>query len=301
MLSNSEDSADKWGIKEGPIPCVDMKLDYCYDDDAGNLSSSYKNNPECWNKKLYQIAYEQSVSTSEHDKNILASMNETSCAGIQQICNYNDCVLKDDGKTWNENISSIEDYCSTCCPKQRDTSMNRTPDQYIDLTSSNAQSNFELLKNNYTKNQGNKTTLCPKDYVKKMKPCKKCDSNLLNSGTSCPNKTYDQCGGDGFKGETCCPPGDSCVKKSKWFSQCPGPGPSPSPGPSIPCPPVLSGSCGARIVQAPSESGCEYDNGIIKPECSNKCSIVKINDPQTYNLEKCLRRPEVPTSVKKDE
>ena len=130
-----------------------------------------------------------------------------------------------------------------------------------------------------------------------MKPCKKCDSNLLNSAP-CTTTPFGQCGGLGFKGETCCPTGYTCVNQGQYYSQCKPP-PSGPPGPSqSPCPPVLSGSCGARIVQAPSESDCKYDNGIIKPECSNKCSIVNINDPQTYNLEKCLRRPEVPTSVK---
>ena len=37
---------------------------------------------------------------------------------------------------------------------------------------------------------------------------------------SCTNKPWAQCGGTGWSGETCCPPGYSCVKQSGFYSQC---------------------------------------------------------------------------------
>ena len=36
----------------------------------------------------------------------------------------------------------------------------------------------------------------------------------------CPTEIWTQCGGEGFKGDTCCPAGASCIVRSTKFSQC---------------------------------------------------------------------------------
>ena len=36
----------------------------------------------------------------------------------------------------------------------------------------------------------------------------------------CPTEMWTQCGGEGFKGDTCCPAGASCIVRSSKFSQC---------------------------------------------------------------------------------
>jgi len=38
--------------------------------------------------------------------------------------------------------------------------------------------------------------------------------------SGCANKLYDQCGGQGFKGPTCCPSGSTCKAQSQYYSQC---------------------------------------------------------------------------------
>lgn len=42
--------------------------------------------------------------------------------------------------------------------------------------------------------------------------------NLVKS--DCHNKEYDQCGGQGFPGETCCPTYDNCTYVNPYYSQC---------------------------------------------------------------------------------
>ena len=37
---------------------------------------------------------------------------------------------------------------------------------------------------------------------------------------NCPNKEYDQCGGQGFPGPTCCLPYDKCTVINPYYSQC---------------------------------------------------------------------------------
>jgi hypothetical protein len=37
---------------------------------------------------------------------------------------------------------------------------------------------------------------------------------------TCPNKEFDQCGGQTFGGEKCCPSYDACVLVNDFFSQC---------------------------------------------------------------------------------
>ena len=74
-------------------------------------------------------------------------------------------------------------------------------------------------------------------------------------------------------------------------NSCPKP-PLPPPGPPGPpskkCPPDLSPTCGAQIIQAPDDHNCFYKNGIIKPECSNKCKILK-QDLNSIISDKCFR------------
>ena len=41
----------------------------------------------------------------------------------------------------------------------------------------------------------------------------------ITSG-DCANKEYDQCGGQGFPGPTCCPPYDACTVINPYYSQC---------------------------------------------------------------------------------
>ena len=36
----------------------------------------------------------------------------------------------------------------------------------------------------------------------------------------CANKEYDQCGGQGWTGATCCPPYDQCTVINPYYSQC---------------------------------------------------------------------------------
>lgn len=43
---------------------------------------------------------------------------------------------------------------------------------------------------------------------------------LVATYSACSNKEFDQCGGDGFKGETCCPDYDKCVLVNQYYSQC---------------------------------------------------------------------------------
>ena len=37
---------------------------------------------------------------------------------------------------------------------------------------------------------------------------------------NCPNKEYDQCGGQGWTGPTCCLPYDKCTVINPYYSQC---------------------------------------------------------------------------------
>jgi len=298
LLQNTKEEAEKWGVKEGPIPCVNMKLDYCWDDNAKNLSSSYENKPECWDKQLYQQAFENSPNITPKDKEILASMNETSCAGVKQICEYNNCAWLN-GSKWNPNISTIEDYCGVC--NQRSSAHYRT--NYIDLTSTakNLDKNFATLKNRYESNLEPKAALCPSDIMKKsIKKCPGQTTNYLQSDSDSCAKMFDQCGGKDWKGPTCCQTGSTCKKFNEYYSHCvPNSGPSP-PGPGTKCSTTLPDSCGARLVNKPKtpsgsvEESCFYSNGIIKPECANKCTVSAYNDPQTYNPSKCFRKPPVP-------
>ena len=41
----------------------------------------------------------------------------------------------------------------------------------------------------------------------------------ITSG-DCANKEYDQCGGQGFPGPTCCPSYDACTVINPYYSQC---------------------------------------------------------------------------------
>ena len=80
----------------------------------------------------------------------------------------------------------------------------------------------------------------------------------------------------------------------------PGLGPGTGPGPGPKCSTTLPDSCGARVVNKPKtpsgsiEESCFYSNGIIKPECANKCTVSSYKDPQTFNPSKCFRKPSVP-------
>ncbi|ORX52257.1 SGNH hydrolase [Piromyces finnis] len=40
------------------------------------------------------------------------------------------------------------------------------------------------------------------------------------ANAACSNKAFYQCGGKGFKGETCCDSGYTCKTYNEWFSQC---------------------------------------------------------------------------------
>ena len=39
-------------------------------------------------------------------------------------------------------------------------------------------------------------------------------------GDDCDNKDWDQCGGDGFEGETCCPVTSECKASNQYYAQC---------------------------------------------------------------------------------
>lgn len=45
-------------------------------------------------------------------------------------------------------------------------------------------------------------------------------SVALFATTTCTNNEFDQCGGSGFAGETCCPDYDECTIQNDFFSQC---------------------------------------------------------------------------------
>ena len=81
-------------------------------------------------------------------------------------------------------------------------------------------------------------------------------------------------------------PIESSCTSSIPKSECQSPGP-----PGNLCTSKLSSACGAQIVQKPNDPKCFYDNGIIKPECANKCQIVAQNDPQTFKTDKCFSHP----------
>ena len=40
------------------------------------------------------------------------------------------------------------------------------------------------------------------------------------SGDDCSNAAWDQCGGTGFGGDSCCPAGYNCTYQNEWFSGC---------------------------------------------------------------------------------
>jgi len=42
----------------------------------------------------------------------------------------------------------------------------------------------------------------------------------LSFSSSCSNKEFDQCGGSGFSGDTCCPSYDNCTTINAYFFQC---------------------------------------------------------------------------------
>ena len=302
LLINSADEVTEWGVKPGPIPCVNMKLDYCWNDDAKNLSSSYENNPECWDKDLYEKAYQ--ISAPEKDKQILSSMNQAECAGVKQICNYNDCAWsynQTEGKMdWNPNINTVDDYCSVC--KNRDSAQNRS--DYIDLTDPTTKDkNFSTIKSNY-KSKGNVEALCPKDIMASpVEPCPSTLNSLQSNDSNGCVKVWNKCGGGSYsEPENCCA-GNVCTYVNEYYSQCqpssppgpPGP-PGPPPSPGSKCGTQLPDSCGSRVVKKPTDPDCFYSNGIIKPECANKCTITKFNDPETYGISKCFRKPAVPTN-----
>ena len=61
--------------------------------------------------------------------------------------------------------------------------------------------------------------------------------NLYDDNSDCA-KTYAQCGGKNWSGQTNCCPGNICKPQNDYYSQClPGSGPTPGPSPPSPPPP----------------------------------------------------------------
>jgi len=84
--------------------------------------------------------------------------------------------------------------------------------------------------------------------------------NLYDDNSDCA-KTYAQCGGKNWSGQTNCCPGNICKPQNDYYSQClPGSGPPP-PGPSPNCSPAY-GQCGGKTWSGPT--CCVSGNTCIK-------------------------------------
>jgi hypothetical protein len=73
---------------------------------------------------------------------------------------------------------------------------------------------------------------------------------------SCGNKEFDQCGGDGWTGETCCPDGEKCQSQSQYYSQ---------------CVPASAGGGKRRL------SPREFDAALVVPASQPRSSLSEVN------------------------
>ena len=273
ILKNDASLSERWGVSSGEVSCINTKVSGCWEDDSSNLENDYNNEDYCWNQEEYLNKFKETASVS--DKQFLESLNEISCGGYKQVCDYNDNFLKynDKGKPYiNSNITSTEQFCASCCGKSnnRTSAMNRSNFDWELKDGSLSESFKEWYLSDTTKTR---SVLCPIEVIKdiddkhsqiKQKYCSTTDLNSTDSNDSnsnylvdknnapCPNKEFKQCGGKDFSGPTCCPSGTTCVSMSEYYSQCqhtagpPGPDPGPGSGPSPSSPP---GSCAKNYKQ----------------------------------------------------
>ena len=324
-LINDASLSEQWGVSSGEVTCINTKVSGCWDDDSSNLEHDYKNEDYCWNQEEYLNKFKETAS--DKDKKFLESLNDISCGGYKQVCDYNDNFLKynDKGKPYiNTNITSTEQFCASCCGKSnnRTSAMNRSNFDWELKDGSLSESFKEWYLSDSTKTR---SVLCPIDVIRKIdnnpsatkqKYCTSTtdlnssdnssdsSSNYLSdsNNASCPNKQYDQCGGGkDFSGPTCCPSGNTCVFINEYYSQCqstlpgPGSGPSPSsPGSSPSSPP---GSCAEKYDQC---GGIGWIGPTCCPPgqkccCNNQYSSTCIdNDSTCKSDESCNPAPAAP-------
>jgi len=276
-LINDASLSETWGVSSGQVKCINTKVSGCWDDDSSNLENDYNNEDYCWNQEEYLNKFKETASDS--DKQFLESLNEISCGGYKQVCDYNDNFLKynDKGKPYiNTDITSTEQFCASCCGKSnnRTSAMNRSNFDWELKDGSLSESFKEWYLSDSTKTR---SVLCPIKVIRridnnpsttKQKYCNTTDLNSSDNSSysssnylfdsndaSCSNKEFDQCGGQGWKGPTCCPTGQECVCQNLYYSQCkpigtpPGsdcnPAPAAPPGPD-PSPSSPSGSCAEK-------------------------------------------------------
>jgi hypothetical protein len=269
-LINDKSLSEPWGIIPGQVKCINTNVPGCWNDDASNLEDDYTNEDYCWNQEEYLNKFKETAS--DDDKKFLKSLDEISCGGYKQVCDYNDNFLKydDKGKPYiNTSITSTEKFCASCCGKSnnRTSAMNRSNFDWELKDGSLSESFKEWYLSDSTKTR---SVLCPIEVIRRIdnnptestkeKYCSTTDLNSTDSNSNylvdsnnapCSNKEYDQCGGEGFSGPTCCPSRNTCVYKGQYYSQCvphsgpPGPDPSPS-GPPGSCTNKPYSQCGGH-------------------------------------------------------